>query len=80
MLYKTLSANGHSNEWIISNIMTPKLLIERTFFYELLKIPAKAQLKKQMAGDVHIRDVEQLYEVYMFIYEKMDKRDKKMIK
>lgn len=80
MLYKTLSEKGHSNEWILSKFIEPKLMIGRTAFYEYLELPAKAFLKKQLEGETYIRDVEQLYDVYIFIYEKMDKREKKLIK
>lgn len=80
MLYKTLSANGHSNEWIIKKFIDPKLMVSRRTFYEYLEIEARDLLEKQIGGHVYIRDVEQLYDVYMFIYEKMDKREKKFIK
>jgi hypothetical protein len=78
LLYTYLSAEGHSNEWIINKFIEPKLMVGRTAFYEYLELPARAYLKKQLAGDTYIRDVEQLADVYKYIYEQMD--NKKRIK
>lgn len=78
MLYKYLNKQGHSNEWIVSKFLEPKLMVSRTTFYEYLELPAKAWLKKQMAGETYIKDTEQLFEAYVFIYSQMD--TKKRIK
>lgn len=78
MLYKFLSEEGHSNEWIINKFIEPKLMVGRATFYAYLELPAKSLLKKQLAGDTYVRDVEQLYDVYIYIYEQME--NKKRIK
>lgn len=78
MLYTYLTEQGHSNEWIISKFLEPKLMVSRTTFYEYLELPAKAWLKKQIGGETYIKDTEQLYETYVFIYSQME--NKKRIK
>jgi hypothetical protein len=74
ILYKFLNDEGHSNEWIIKNFIAPKLMISRSTFYEYLELPAKKWLKNQIGGETHIRDIEQLSEVYKFIYQQMENK------
>jgi hypothetical protein len=74
ILYKFLNAEGHSNEWIVNKFIAPKLLISRSTFYEYLELPAMKWLKNQIGGETHIKDVEQLSEVYKFIYQQMENK------